>query len=597
MQKIIRPSVSALFVFLLSMCLTLSISPIPLGGGHGGVALADPGSGWEEQDLPYTEGEITGISAADGETAWAAINIASAPDTGVLKTENGGSDWFIQNLGAPIYGGSTPDVYAVDENIAWTHKWGAAYRTVNGGITWSEAGQFGVPSVHCGAWPQEICALDENTAWYVAWNYNVYDPAHPFFYWSIRKTSDAGSSWNNFDWFLYPASPDFYQGVSSVDVSDDSTVWVSICSGPPVVARSTDLGATWETHELSDLFIYDICAFDSTNAWAIGNATTSHPGTGAGVILRTTDGGATWDTQYSESGLILSAISAVDPSTAWAVGELNLPYASAEKSVILKTDDGGASWTTQYECTGGYLLSVCAVDANTAWVGGKSLSGTPLILKTEDGGDADPEIVSILPASAPPGCEVTIAGSGFSDTQGPSHVLFGAVQASEYTSWSENEIRVRVPAGIEGEVAVIVTTPEGISNPFDFAVMPGPQIDSVTPEQAMQHTLALNLTIGGSGFVPGASVRLEKDGAVIEAFSTSVNSDEELVSAFSLFGAEPGTYDVVVINPDGGEARLPSSFTVNALCGAGSGTAMLILGLTLGLLSLAGTAGWRKRRK
>lgn len=97
--------------------------------------------------------------------------------------------------------------------------------------------------------------------------------------------------------------------------------------------------------------------------------------------------------------------------------------------------------------------------------------------------------------------------------------------------------------------------------------------------------------------MPGAVVRLEKEGAAIAAFSTSVNSSEELVSAFSLFGAEPGIYDVVVVNPGGQEVRLEDAFTVTSLCGAGSGAALLMLGLTLGLFSLAGTARLRGRKR
>ncbi|MEW6554124.1 MAG: hypothetical protein AB1384_07545 [Actinomycetota bacterium] len=301
--------------------------------------------------------------------------------------------------------------------------------------------------------------------------------------------------------------------MSSLEIADDLTLWISLCSIPPVVTRSTDGGTTWDTNELEDLYIFDIHAFDSSDAWAIGNATTSHPGTGAGVILRTGDGGATWDTQFSESGLILSSISAVDPSTAWAVGELNLPYTTADRSVILKTSDGGTTWTTQYESSGGCLSCVCAVDASTAWAGGKDASGAPLVLKTENGGEPIPLSVA-----------------------------------------------------------------------------------SVTPESGIQHTVALNLTVTGTNFKPGANVRLEKGEVVIGAVSTSVVSTEEITCGISLFGAEPGTYDVVVANPDGDEARLPGAFTVSSLCGAGSGAALLMLGLTLGLLSLAGTAGWRRRR-
>jgi hypothetical protein len=390
--------------------------------------------------------------------------------------------------------------------------------SVDGGNTWEKTAGYGANSSHGGLGCHDLCALDGNSAWLLLFMYNLFYLPNIYYCWSLSGTSSAGSSWDHAEAFGYhPGVLEYYKGVSSLEIADDSTLWVSLCSIPPVVTRSTDGGTTWITNELNGLYIYDIHAFDADSAWAIGNATTSQPGTGASVILKTADGGVTWETQYGESGLGLSSISAVDPSTAWAVGELDLPYAAADKCVILKTTDGGATWTTQYESTGGYLSCVCAVDADTAWGGGKDASGAPLILKTGNGGEPIPLSVA-----------------------------------------------------------------------------------SITPERGTQHTLFLDITdLAGSNFKPGATVRLEKDERVINAFNVSLVSSREMTCSFGLFGAEPGAYDVVVTNPDGDEARLPAGFTVEPLCGAGSGTALLMLGLTLGLISLAGTArmGRRKRRK
>jgi hypothetical protein len=74
-------------------------------------------------------------------------------------------------------------------------------------------------------------------------------------------------------------------------------------------------------------------------------------------------------------------------------------------------------------------------------------------------------------------------------------------------------------------------------------------------------------------------------------------SGNKITCTAGLFGAEPGIYDVVVTNPDGQESRLAGGFTVTFPCGAGSGTALLMLGLTLGLISLAGSARLRRTRK
>jgi hypothetical protein len=103
--------------------------------------------------------------------------------------------------------------------------------------------------------------------------------------------------------------------------------------------------------------------------------------------------------------------------------------------------------------------------------------------------------------------------------------------------------------------------------------------------------------LAGTGFQPGAAVRFEKDAVVVQAYNVSVVSGERITCTVGLFGVEPGAYDVVVTNPDGQEARLAGGFTVTSPCGAGRSTALLMLGLTLGLLSLTGSARLRRRRK
>lgn len=356
------------FVFLLA----LPVSPVLLGDQNGNLADADTGSGWEEQGLPYTEGEITAISAVDGNTAWASIDIplVSVDDPiGVLKTENGGSDWFVQDLGELLYGSCVPDIAAVDENTAWTLKWGGAYRTLDGGLTWNVVGRF--PMSHGGEFPQHICASGTDMAWFVGILWNI---TMNFSFWEIAKWSEEGSLWQRFyNEFGDIPAPLSDRGVSSLDMVDDETIWVSFNKYfDQAVALTADGGTSWDIHSYTDMEIIDIYAFNASTAWAVG----SKSSVGFG-IFKTSDGGATWDVLHIADGHRLSSISAVDAHTAWAVGDFKPPYGSADGGVILKTTDGGITWTTQYEFTGGYLDDVCAVDASTAWVCGKAPDGPP----------------------------------------------------------------------------------------------------------------------------------------------------------------------------------------------------------------------------
>ncbi len=123
------------------------------------------------------------------------------------------------------------------------------------------------------------------------------------------------------------------------------------------------------------------------------------------------------------------------------------------------------------------------------------------------------------------------------------------------------------------------------------------KIASVSPNQATSLTVSLNLSITGSGFKPGAGVRLEKGTAVITASNVSVTSEGSITCTAGFFGAEAGVYDVVVNDGAGHEARLPGAFTVAPGCGSGSGAGVLALGVMLGAISLAGSVRRRKKKK
>ena len=80
-----------------------------------------------------------------------------------------------------------------------------------------------------------------------------------------------------------------------------------------------------------------------------------------------------------------------------------------------------------------------------------------------------PIINSISPASANINKFVTISGANFSNIQSKSYVTFNTTIATEIASWSDNQIKVKVPIGaITGKVSVTVGALK--SNEFDFIV-------------------------------------------------------------------------------------------------------------------------------
>jgi photosystem II stability/assembly factor-like uncharacterized protein len=599
-------SISVAVIFL-----ALSICILPLGVLSGGGASASPGSGWEQQ-ASGTTAELRAVSAVDADNVWV------AGEGVLLKTGDGGASW------QKVYESASThffDVCAVDVNNVWvvgregdaTSGTGFIYKTEDGGANW-------VPQYFSAA-PDYFTAISAVSS-DIAWTAGTSG--------MILKTMDGGDSWISQN----SGTPMMLSSVCAVDANTAYAVGWSVHFVPfhtsigglytyirfppyyippatfapyyPIILKTADGGATWAAQQLGtyDEGFSDISAADAYNAIAVGKDILYSPipvldyvidqgmywylqALSSYGALFTHDGGSSWPAQavYISFATLLDGVDMVDTETAWEVGNWG---------AILKTIDGGSTGVEQASGTQSALKDVAAVDACTAW----AVGGNGTILKTSDGGDARPDIASISPDTGPSGTEVVISGCDFGDTRGSSYVSFGGIQAVEYTSWSSGEIAVKAPVGVGGTVEVTVTTPQGTSNPKPFTAPTATvTVTSIAPNQAMQNTVSLEITdLAGTGFMPGATVRLEKGAAVINAYNVNVVSGTRITCTLGFVGVEPGVYDVVVVNPDSQGARLPGAFTVTAQCGAGSGAALLMLGLSLGLLSLAGTAGLRRRR-
>lgn len=133
---------------------------------------------------------------------------------------------------------------------------------------------------------------------------------------------------------------------------------------------------------------------------------------------------------------------------------------------------------------------------------------------------------------------------------------------------------------------------------IDEDMIPILSVASVSPASGVQNTV-VSATITGNRFEPGVTARLENAGAGVSITATDIVfvSASQITCSFNLSGAPLGNYDVVVTNPDGSEARLVNGFRVTDMCGQGSGTAVLMLGLAMGLLSLAGSTRLRNRKR
>ena len=183
-----------------------------------------------------------------------------------------------------------------------------------------------------------------------------------------------------------------------------------------------------------------------------------------------------------------------------------------------------------------------------------------------------PEIAGISRTSGERESELTITGDNFAGMRGTSKVTFGGVEVSNYTCWSEGEVKCKVPSNASyGQAAVKVQTYAGTSNGMDFTVeFNTPTVTGITPDSGTNDGTASITNLKGTGFRTGAKAYLigpsgsgEAGGGTITATDVNVASSSKITCSFELNGATAGSYTVKITNTDGKSGQLAGAFTVN----------------------------------
>jgi photosystem II stability/assembly factor-like uncharacterized protein len=278
-------------------------------------------TGWIQQNSGTTQ-ELFSVFFINPNTGYITGN-------SVLKTTNGGLNWFVLNS-AP----SSSSVFFTDVSTGYLGS-SRIYKTTNEGASWSIVS------------PQSTGALalffiNAATGW-AAYN-NMY------------RTTDGGASW------IISSS---FPGYSFVDIrfSDGNTGFAVWMYGS--YTKSTDGGANWSSLvNPGNVGWFSVFPVDNNLVFLSGNG---------GRIGKSTDGGANWTIQNSAVSYNLFSSYFINANTGYIVGE---------RQSILKTSNGGANWYTQTGVNLNRLNKVFFVNADTGWVVGQN--GT--ILKTTTGG-------------------------------------------------------------------------------------------------------------------------------------------------------------------------------------------------------------------
>jgi IPT/TIG domain len=393
----------------------------------------------------------------------------------------------------------------------------------------------------------------------------------------ILRYSGEGVGWNP------AASP-----AGSEELLDDVSILASGGTGWAVSQQGNIYycnGSSWSFSAATPSPLYGVAALSSSDAWAVG---------GNGTLINLYHYNGSWS-QYATTvtGTMLD-IYAVAPDNIWACGTDSIGHA-----VLFHYD--GSGWTSHVVEGCSLLWSIDARAADDIWAagaGGKMIHydgatwadasgittreiaavvspvegtvwGAALIntdqLEMIEGHSAAPVVSSISAPAATVGTELTLYGDHFASVRSGSTVKFNGVAApaSDYTGWSDDQIKVLLPREAKSG-PVTVTTDFGTSNAVDLAVTP--TVESISPSRGTRGTIVNVTNLAGTGFYGTPTVRLKKSGSSdINATSVTVVSSTKITCKIPIpANASAGAWNLLVRNPDGQSATKAGAFTVSA---------------------------------
>ena len=285
----------------------------------------NPPSGWYQQLLPNLGGrQISDVFFLDSLTGWAVTSFMQQNDTVyVLKTSNGGDNWFINYTGAGqfvgmrrIYFLNDQTGYACGNGFNNTSQNNFA-KTTNSGVDWFSINPPDPFEVY-----HDFSVLNEDTIWLISSN----SPTGGVF-----RTTNGGTNW------IRQSSPGIYP--DKIYMFNERIGFTGFNGGTPTTQKTTDGGFNWFT-VLNEGFT-DIHFIDSLTGWKCWNETDS--------IKKTTDGGLNWQkVLLPPSGGFVAISSIIDFSvlnldTLWGVGAVSNSF----RGLIYISTDRGITWNYQ----------------------------------------------------------------------------------------------------------------------------------------------------------------------------------------------------------------------------------------------------------
>ena len=259
--------------------------------------------------------QISDVTFLDSLTGFAVTPYVSTSDsTFIVKTTNGGDNWFI-SLGQPGTAGGFTRIQFINNQTSFVSG-NFFKKTTNTGLTW-------LPVNTSGIYPENFYALNNDTIWLV--NSNGLEGG-------IFRTTNSGQSWS-VQYSEFGNNPD------KIYMVNKYLGFIRKGHAPfgSYMGRTTNGGFNW-TMTIADTTFTDMIFIDSLTGYKVDYN-----------IQKTTDGGITWFNQklpqlnYRNQIFYLCAI---NRDTLWGSGGV-YAYNSFNRGILYKTTNGGINWGYQ----------------------------------------------------------------------------------------------------------------------------------------------------------------------------------------------------------------------------------------------------------
>ncbi|HRE42044.1 MAG TPA: T9SS type A sorting domain-containing protein [Ignavibacteria bacterium] len=241
---------------------------------------------WVEQINPIGS-QLLDIFYLNSNTGYACGN-------GIIKTTNGGTNWFALTDPLPVTDEYT--IHFINENTGFVSNVDF-FRTTDGGLNWS--------TIYSGVDFSDINFINATTGRATGFIGRVY------------VTYNGGDSWS----MEYDGGSDTYESIYFVNANSG---W--LCGWGGKILRTTNAGGNWIAQSSGTASkLYSIYFSDVNNGVAVGES---------GTFLKTTNGGTNWEIGNSPTGNNLRKT--IFFST-------NLGYVTATSGAFFTTN-GGTNW-------------------------------------------------------------------------------------------------------------------------------------------------------------------------------------------------------------------------------------------------------------